>query len=152
MKSRWHRCITKFHISMIDQQMGNTFMFSSNIWHVAVWVLTNLFSPADLQSHLIDEIHVQKVNFLFVQTKFLIMEFLYGPIAVLPHRPVRHELSRNSHIKIFTNLQKFSNMPCDGLAAGMFIMMSWYGNVSRVTGPFWGESIGHQWIPLTMGQ
>ena len=23
------------------------------------------------------------------------------------------------------------------------------GNIFRVTGPLWGESTGHQWIPLT---
>ena len=24
------------------------------------------------------------------------------------------------------------------------------GNIFRVTGPLWGESTGHRWIPLTM--
>ena len=26
-----------------------------------------------------------------------------------------------------------------------------HGNVCRITGPLWGESTGHQWIPLTKG-
>ena len=30
-------------------------------------------------------------------------------------------------------------------------MPSWYGNHCRVTGPLWGESTGHRWIPLTKG-
>ena len=29
------------------------------------------------------------------------------------------------------------------------MMTSSNGNTSRVTGPLWGESIGHRWIPLT---
>ena len=28
-------------------------------------------------------------------------------------------------------------------------MMSSNGNIFRVTGPLWGESTGHRWIPLT---
>ena len=28
-------------------------------------------------------------------------------------------------------------------------MTSWNGNIFRVTGPLWGESTGHRWIPLT---
>ena len=31
-------------------------------------------------------------------------------------------------------------------------MTSWHGNVFRITGPLWGESIGHQCIPLASGQ
>ena len=27
-------------------------------------------------------------------------------------------------------------------------MTSWNGNIFRVTGPLWGESTGHRWIPL----
>ena len=30
-----------------------------------------------------------------------------------------------------------------------YMMTSSNGNILRVTGPLWGESIGHQWIPLT---
>ena len=30
-----------------------------------------------------------------------------------------------------------------------FIMTSWNGNIFRVTGPLWGESTGHRWIPHT---
>ena len=29
------------------------------------------------------------------------------------------------------------------------MMTSLNGNIIRVTGPLWGESTGHQWIPLT---
>ena len=29
------------------------------------------------------------------------------------------------------------------------MMPSSNGNIFRVTGPLWGESTGHQWIPLT---
>ena len=29
-----------------------------------------------------------------------------------------------------------------------YMMVSWYGNFFRVTGPWWGESTGPQWIPL----
>ena len=29
-----------------------------------------------------------------------------------------------------------------------FVMTSSNGNIFRVTGPLWGESTGHQWIPL----
>ena len=32
------------------------------------------------------------------------------------------------------------------------ILTSWSGNAFRVTGPLWGESIGHRWIPLIKGQ
>ena len=28
---------------------------------------------------------------------------------------------------------------------------SWHGHTLRITGPLWGESIGHRWIPHTMG-
>ena len=28
------------------------------------------------------------------------------------------------------------------------MMMSSNGNIFRVTGPLWGESTGHRWIPL----
>ena len=31
----------------------------------------------------------------------------------------------------------------------LHIMTSSNGNIFRVTGPFWGESTGHQWIPFT---
>ena len=34
--------------------------------------------------------------------------------------------------------------------AGM--MMSWDGNLFCITGPLWGESTSHRWIPLTKGQ
>ena len=30
-----------------------------------------------------------------------------------------------------------------------FMMTSWNGNIFRVTGPLWGTSAGHRWIPLT---
>ena len=30
-----------------------------------------------------------------------------------------------------------------------FMMTSSNGNIFLVTGPLWGESTGHQWIPLT---
>ena len=30
-------------------------------------------------------------------------------------------------------------------------MMSWYGNTFCITGPLWGESISHWWIPHTKG-
>ena len=29
------------------------------------------------------------------------------------------------------------------------MMTSSYGNIFHVTGPLWGESTGHRWIPLT---
>ena len=29
------------------------------------------------------------------------------------------------------------------------MITSWNGNIFRVTGPLWGESIGHRWIPQT---
>ena len=29
------------------------------------------------------------------------------------------------------------------------MMTSWNGDIFRVSGPLWGESIGHRWIPLT---
>ena len=32
------------------------------------------------------------------------------------------------------------------------MMTSWHGNALHITGPLWGESTGHQWIPLTKGQ
>ena len=31
----------------------------------------------------------------------------------------------------------------------ILMMTSWNGNIFRVTGPLWGESTGHRWIPLT---
>ena len=31
------------------------------------------------------------------------------------------------------------------------MMTSSNGNIFRVTGPLWGESTGHRWIPLTRG-
>ena len=31
----------------------------------------------------------------------------------------------------------------------LFMMTSSNGNIFRVTGPLWGESTGHRWIPLT---
>ena len=34
-------------------------------------------------------------------------------------------------------------------SATIFMMMSSNGNLFRVTGPLWGESIGHRWLPLT---
>ena len=30
-----------------------------------------------------------------------------------------------------------------------YMMTSPNGNIFRVTGPLWGESTGHRWIPLT---
>ena len=30
-----------------------------------------------------------------------------------------------------------------------FMMTSSNGNIFHITGPLWGESTGHQWIPLT---
>ena len=32
------------------------------------------------------------------------------------------------------------------------MMTSWHGNALHITGPLWGESTGHRWIPLTKGQ
>ena len=32
------------------------------------------------------------------------------------------------------------------------MMMSSHGNFFHITGPWWGESTGHRWIPLTKGQ
>ena len=29
------------------------------------------------------------------------------------------------------------------------MLTSWHGNASCITGPLWGESTGHHWIPLT---
>ena len=37
----------------------------------------------------------------------------------------------------------------NNLSARLVLMTSLNGNVFRVTGPLWGESIGHRWIPLT---
>ena len=34
-------------------------------------------------------------------------------------------------------------------ASGYIMMTSSNGNIFRVTGPLWGESTGHRWIPLT---
>ena len=34
----------------------------------------------------------------------------------------------------------------------VFLTTSWRINAFRITGSLWGESIGHQWIPLTKGQ
>ena len=36
-----------------------------------------------------------------------------------------------------------------GGASEIIMMMSSSGNIFLVTGPLWGESIGHRWIPLT---
>ena len=32
-----------------------------------------------------------------------------------------------------------------------YMMTSWNGNISRVTGPLCGEFPGHRWIPRTKG-
>ena len=32
------------------------------------------------------------------------------------------------------------------------MMIAWHGNIFCITGPLWGESTGHRWIPLTKGQ
>ena len=41
---------------------------------------------------------------------------------------------------------------CFGRSSNVIVMMlSWHGNTFHVTGPFWGESIGHRWIPLMTG-
>ena len=35
------------------------------------------------------------------------------------------------------------------MGAEKHMMTSSSGNIFRVTGPVWGESTGHRWIPLT---
>ena len=34
-------------------------------------------------------------------------------------------------------------------AIASHMMTLWHGNIFRITGSMWGESTGHQWIPLT---
>ena len=38
---------------------------------------------------------------------------------------------------------------CTGYWLKWLMMTSSNGNIFRVTGPLWGESIGHRWIPFT---
>ena len=40
-------------------------------------------------------------------------------------------------------------MDTGGSGNGEYIVTSSNGNGFRVTGPLWGESTGHRWIPLT---
>ena len=40
---------------------------------------------------------------------------------------------------VFSNVVEYHN-----------IMTSSNGDISRVTGPWWGDSTGHRWIPLTI--
>ena len=60
---------------------------------------------------------------------------------------------------IFTQLRRAINIEwlqhrhCQTAANFVFCVcnmtMSWYRNAFRITGPVWGESIGHRWVPIT---
>ena len=77
------------------------------------------------------------------------------PYAFLSKAFIRHTAAyKQRTLHIFCSQMLRTNIPGVWLLnirsiIAHYMMTSSNGNIFRVTGPFWGESTGHRWIPLT---
>ena len=74
------------------------------------------------------------------------MSALIKKITLLTHSA--HRFSRKRTINVISS-SILTNNVCSAKTCCSHMMTSSNGTVSRVTGPLWGESTGHRWIPIT---
>ena len=72
--------------------------------------------------------------------------------AVVSHPSWRADeltIRKPTHQPLTRKLSSLASYPCNVSLQQLPMMTLLSGNIFRVTGPLWGESAGHRWIPLT---